>query len=538
MAGFFCRECYADDINNCYCERTGDRQMSEPKTWGDVIEYQEPINRCSGYYGVKDTWPRLVSVGLVARAAASNGVQGCASLQGISPDHVRIVLRWLRRDRPPLTDPIPPETPEPVVVTKVVRWEPTEEDARKIVAAMTHWIDSGDDHRRETAALIDAITDCQANIPDPEPTTPPDPIASIETLNEQVTRLSRSVQSHHCRLDTINARLAALESRDQTPSREWLMQAAEAEDASRSVSVGGLASDLGLYATPVPATPPPHWQGRLVYDFSISGSSPVVRGTRVTADHIVSLIVDGWTWSDILRSHPELTEDDLRACLLFATEADESLLTSPLSSVNGNQTPASNLIGKAPYNTPTTFEEAVKSEPAPPQASGPAVEETPLPGGYKAILDERFSELCVEWTGRIATRRGQRSPSSVVKDLAFLDSPFLVHVVDQCRLALKVFGSDLYDEAKLEASTPPPTPEPVIPLPDGCTEIEGFPLLCKDKEGRDWTRSGYLVLPWGRHEVARMKSRGHSDAEIKQAARYAIREIARDAGLNVVVTVD
>jgi uncharacterized protein (DUF433 family) len=59
------------------------------------------------------------------------------------------------------------------------------------------------------------------------------------------------------------------------------------------------------------------WQDRLVFDFNVSDSSPVVKGTWVTVGHVLSLIVDGWTWSDILRTHPELNVDDIRTCLAY-----------------------------------------------------------------------------------------------------------------------------------------------------------------------------------------------------------------------------
>jgi uncharacterized protein (DUF433 family) len=67
----------------------------------------------------------------------------------------------------------------------------------------------------------------------------------------------------------------------------------------------------------------PRWQERLVFDDNVSATSPVVKGTWVTVGHVVSLIVDGWTWSDILRSHPELTEDDVRTCLAYTAELDD-----------------------------------------------------------------------------------------------------------------------------------------------------------------------------------------------------------------------
>jgi uncharacterized protein (DUF433 family) len=67
---------------------------------------------------------------------------------------------------------------------------------------------------------------------------------------------------------------------------------------------------------------PVRWQERLVFDFNVSETSPVVKGTWVTASHVVSLVVDGWTWSDVLRAHPELTEDDIRICLSYTIEQD------------------------------------------------------------------------------------------------------------------------------------------------------------------------------------------------------------------------
>ena len=49
----------------------------------------------------------------------------------------------------------------------------------------------------------------------------------------------------------------------------------------------------------------------------------MIKGTWVTVSQVVSLIVDGWTWSDILRAHPELTEDDIRTCLAYTVAEEE-----------------------------------------------------------------------------------------------------------------------------------------------------------------------------------------------------------------------
>jgi uncharacterized protein (DUF433 family) len=68
----------------------------------------------------------------------------------------------------------------------------------------------------------------------------------------------------------------------------------------------------------------PQYRDRLTFDFEVSDVSPVVKGTWVTVGHVVSLIVDGWTWADILRSHPELTEDDIRACVTYAMDEENA----------------------------------------------------------------------------------------------------------------------------------------------------------------------------------------------------------------------
>lgn len=59
---------------------------------------------------------------------------------------------------------------------------------------------------------------------------------------------------------------------------------------------------------------------RLAFDADVSDVSPVVKGTWVRVDDVVAMIVDGYTWDDVLRTHPELAEDDIRACLAYAMD--------------------------------------------------------------------------------------------------------------------------------------------------------------------------------------------------------------------------
>ncbi len=64
------------------------------------------------------------------------------------------------------------------------------------------------------------------------------------------------------------------------------------------------------------------WCTRLCIDENVSDEIPVIKGTWVTTNQVVSLLVDGWSWDDILRHYPELTELDIRACLNYSVEQD------------------------------------------------------------------------------------------------------------------------------------------------------------------------------------------------------------------------
>lgn len=89
----------------------------------------------------------------------------------------------------------------------------------------------------------------------------------------------------------------------------------------------GAIRALGMAATPSLGDQPRildegRWRDRLTFDPEVSDTSPIIKGTWVTAGQVVALIVDGWSWADILRAHPELSEDDIRACLSYTVEAE------------------------------------------------------------------------------------------------------------------------------------------------------------------------------------------------------------------------
>jgi len=62
------------------------------------------------------------------------------------------------------------------------------------------------------------------------------------------------------------------------------------------------------------------WQDRIVVDPKVLTGKPVVRGTRISVELVVDLLAAGWSHEQILASYPHLSEDDVRACLSYASE--------------------------------------------------------------------------------------------------------------------------------------------------------------------------------------------------------------------------
>lgn len=61
------------------------------------------------------------------------------------------------------------------------------------------------------------------------------------------------------------------------------------------------------------------WKGRIEVNPAVLVGKPVVKGTRLAVDHIVGLLAEGWSGTQIVQQYPTLTETDIRACLAYAT---------------------------------------------------------------------------------------------------------------------------------------------------------------------------------------------------------------------------
>lgn len=52
---------------------------------------------------------------------------------------------------------------------------------------------------------------------------------------------------------------------------------------------------------------------------------PCVRDTRITVFDVLSWLAAGMTHAEIIVDFPQLTEEDIRACLAFAAEREQTL---------------------------------------------------------------------------------------------------------------------------------------------------------------------------------------------------------------------
>lgn len=59
---------------------------------------------------------------------------------------------------------------------------------------------------------------------------------------------------------------------------------------------------------------------RIVINPKIMLGKPVIKGTRLTVELIVEKIAYGETFEDLKRDYPFLTEDDIKAALLYAAK--------------------------------------------------------------------------------------------------------------------------------------------------------------------------------------------------------------------------
>lgn len=70
---------------------------------------------------------------------------------------------------------------------------------------------------------------------------------------------------------------------------------------------------------------------RITLNPKVMLGKPVMKGTRLTVEYILNLLAHGATMAEILEEYQGLTQEDMQACLLFATKSLENTTFMPLT---------------------------------------------------------------------------------------------------------------------------------------------------------------------------------------------------------------
>lgn len=70
---------------------------------------------------------------------------------------------------------------------------------------------------------------------------------------------------------------------------------------------------------------------RITMNPKVMVGKPVIRGTRLTVEHVLNLLAHGATATEIIGEYEGLVGEDIQACVLFAAKALENTAFMPLA---------------------------------------------------------------------------------------------------------------------------------------------------------------------------------------------------------------
>ncbi len=72
------------------------------------------------------------------------------------------------------------------------------------------------------------------------------------------------------------------------------------------------------------------WEDHIVSDKDVLLGKPVIKGTRISVEHIVGLFAQGWSEKEILENYPRLTLQSLQAVFSYLQDClHDGLLYTP-----------------------------------------------------------------------------------------------------------------------------------------------------------------------------------------------------------------
>jgi len=70
------------------------------------------------------------------------------------------------------------------------------------------------------------------------------------------------------------------------------------------------------------------YQGIITLESGKRGGRPCIRRMRIAVADVLGWLAAGMSHQQILADYPELTEDDIRACLAYAADRERRVLTT------------------------------------------------------------------------------------------------------------------------------------------------------------------------------------------------------------------
>jgi uncharacterized protein (DUF433 family) len=67
------------------------------------------------------------------------------------------------------------------------------------------------------------------------------------------------------------------------------------------------------------------WEDHISIDPDIMTGKPVIKGTRITVNHIVELLKSRWSVDQIGAEYPGITREHIAACVGYAQEINEAM---------------------------------------------------------------------------------------------------------------------------------------------------------------------------------------------------------------------
>lgn len=62
------------------------------------------------------------------------------------------------------------------------------------------------------------------------------------------------------------------------------------------------------------------WKDHIEADDQILGGKPILKGTRISIEHVINLFASGWTEKQILQNYPSISPKALQAVFIYIQE--------------------------------------------------------------------------------------------------------------------------------------------------------------------------------------------------------------------------